>query len=184
MEKSYTLKEAAELLGLTKAGVRFRLNALSIPLSRDGRGRIVVPDSVFQMLCGGSKPESGPESEVESGKCFPESDVEFSKKTESKAESDRKAESKVESAEAVALAVLREQIAVKDAQIASLTAQLSDVTEALKSAQKALEGAQALHAATVKQLQEATTEPVTVDEDPGEPEQKKRSLFDWLKRGK
>ena len=199
MEKTYTLKEAAERIGLTKPGIRERMKRLNEPFAKDVKGRIVLTEDALRRLESDVKKESQPESEVESRKYFPESEV----------ESDRK----VESAEAVALEVLREQITVKDAQIASLTEQLASVTEALvtaqrtiESSQRALEASQALHAATVKQLQAAqSVVPPTIQEEPRNPEEekekpeerrwfipdddeedpplqkrKKRSLLDWL----
>lgn len=200
--ESYTIAQAAKLLGLSKMGVRFRLNSLNVQLEKDDRGRVVVPENVFRMIHDGAKPESGPESEVESKSestfHFPESKVEsgeeLSEKPESKPESDRKAES---DPLASMLSVLREQLAVKDAQIAEkdrqiaqLSAQLSDTTEALKAAQRAQEAAQALHAGTMAQLQEVTknapveAEPVAEDEDPEEAEQRRRGFWSWILRGK
>lgn len=217
MEKTYTLKEAAERIGLTKPGIRERMKRLNEPFAKDVKGRIVLTEDALRRLESDVKKESQPESEVESGKYFPESEVEsdrkLSGKSESKPESEVESDRKVESAEAVALEVLREQITVKDAQIASLTEQLASVTEALvtaqrtiESLQRALEASQALHAATVKQLQAAqSVVPPTIQEEPRNPEEekekpeerrwfipdddeedpplqkrKKRSLLDWL----
>ena len=203
MEKTYTLKEAAERIGLTKPGIRERMKRLNEPFAKDVKGRIVLTEDALRRLESDVKKESQPESEVESGKYFPESEVEsdrklsgkseskpesevesdrkLSGKSESKPESEVESDRKVESAEAVALEVLREQITVKDAQIASLTEQLASVTEALvtaqrtiESSQRALEASQALHAATVKQLQAAqSVVPPTIQEEPRNPEEEK-----------
>lgn len=174
----YTLKQAAEILGMTKPGIRYRITMLEIPLNKDAFGRISLSDDDLQWIREGKKPESIEKQEKEPER-KPES---IEKEPEEIGKNQKEPEG---NAEAVALAVLREQIAVKDAQIASLTAQLENVTEALRAAQRSLEGAQALHAATVKQLQEATAdEPEPVDEDPGEPEQRKKGLFWWINRSK
>ena len=204
MEKTYTLKEAAERIGLTKPGIRERMKRLNEPFAKDVKGRIVLTEDALRRLESDVKKESQPESEVESGKYFPESEVESDRKLsgkseskpESEVESDRKlsgkseskpeSDRKVESAEAIALEVLREQITVKDAQIASLTEQLASVTEALvtaqrtiESSQRALEASQALHAATVKQLQAAqSVVPPIIQEEPRNPKEEKEKPED------
>lgn len=190
---SYTIKEAADALGVSKQAVRYHLKKIGGQFRKDERGIAVIPAEVFEEIrarIGGK--------EVVNGDSFTGKQVvneqPFTGKKPVKSENFTGKEVVNEepftgkqegSAEAVALAVLREQIAVKDAQIASLTAQLEGVTEALRAAQRSLEGAQALHAGTIQaQLQEAATdEPEPVDEAPGEPE-RKRGLFGWLKRGK
>ena len=181
MEKTYTLKEAAERIGLTKPGIRERMKRLNEPFAKDVKGRIVLTEDALRRLESDVKKESQPESEVESRKYFPESEVESDRKLSGKSESKPESDRKVESAEAIALEVLREQITVKDAQIASLTEQLASVTEALvtaqrtiESSQRALEASQALHAATVKQLQAAqSVVPPTIQEEPRNPEEEK-----------
>lgn len=245
--KCYTLKEAAELLGMTKPGIRYHLKALAETIEKDDKGQIIVPESILQRirdnmkpeskveskpesgkLLSESEPESKPESKPESGKYFPESEEKLPQKPESIVESDQESgkyfpesDRKAESAEAVALEILREQIAIKDAQIAQLSAQLEvkdrqierkdeqlgKLTEALAAAQRTAEGSQALHAATVKQLQAAQPAVSTVtqendaqnmdqgekkeksedrrwfipdDEDPPLQKRKKRSFLDWL----
>ena len=179
--KYYTLKEAAELLGMTKPGIRYHLKALGETIEKDKKGQIIVPESILQRIRDNMKPESKPESGKLLSGNEPESDAELSEISESKPESStQKPESrsesvrKVESADAVVtftLTALQQQIetkdvqlAEKDRQIAHLVEQLGTVTEALvtaqrtiESSQRALEASQALHAATVKQLQAAQT---------------------------
>lgn len=177
METKYTLKQAAELLGMTKPGVRYHLKTMGETFEKDAKGQVVVSESVLQRIRDGMEPESVPESSLESRKLKPESaperDVKLSGVSESEPESTPESERKVESDDAITptLSILREQLAVKDAQIAEKDRQIAQLTEALstaqrtiESSQRALEASQALHAATVKQLQESTVKPIIQDE--------------------
>lgn len=179
--KMYTIKEAADLLGMSKPGIRYRLKLLNVSLARDEAGRIVLDEETLQRLKTDLKPEREPERTVESEEALTgktaERDGDFTGKTERKPEKEAESGKKAENEESdlhFALSMLREQLAAKDAQIEALTKQLADVTEALK-------GSQALHAATVKMLQGATEEPDTAERD--EPEEpKRRGLWGWLTR--
>lgn len=205
--KYYTLKEAAELLGMTKPGIRYHLKALGETIEKNEKGQIIISESILQRIRDNTKPESEVESKPESRKLLsesePESDAELSEKSESKPESSaRKPESrpesvrKVESTDEVVtftLTALRqqieakdEQLAEKDRQIAQLVEQLGTVTEALvtaqrtiESSQRALEASQALHAATVKQLQAAqSVVSPTIQEEPQNPEEEQEKQED------
>lgn len=188
--ESYTIKDAAELLGMTKPGIRYRLKKLGESLPRDEAGQIIITPEVLEKIRDTEKPESEverrPERTVESEKELSGKNVERSGKIsgksedlpEKEAESFRKAESDASPVTLALVEMLRRDLDKKDAQIASLSAQLSDTTEALKSAQTALTAAQALHAATEKRLQEleAKQNPVeTIIQNAAEPvsEQKK-----------
>lgn len=165
--KYYTLKEAAELLGMTKPGIRYHLKALSETIEKDEKGQIIVPESILQRIRNNMKPESEveskpesstrkPESKPESRKLLsgnePESDAELSEIPESKPESRPESVRKVESTDEVVtftLTALRqqieakdEQLAEKDRQIAQLVEQLGTVTEALVTAQRTIESSQ------------------------------------------
>lgn len=166
----HTLKEAAEILNMTKPGIRYRITVLKIPLDKDAFGRVTLSDDALQWIRDGKKPEREPESGEKKEK-EPERESENTGKNS--AESERKPEEtgknqkEPESGVTAALVeMLREELRVKNAQIESLTAQLSDTTEALKSAQRSLEQeqtslkqAQILHAKSVNLLPDAQTEP-------------------------
>ena len=188
--ESYTIKDAAELLGMTKPGIRYRLKKLGESLPRDEAGQIIITPEVLEKIRDTEKPESEverrPERTVESEKELSGKKVERSGKISGKSEdlqekeveSFRKAESDASPVTLALVEMLRRDLEKKDAQIASLSAQLSDTTEALKSAQTALTAAQALHAATEKRLQELEVKqnPVeTIIQNAAEPvsEQKK-----------
>lgn len=193
--KYYTLKEAAELLGMTKPGIRYHLKALDEPLKKNEKGQVLVSEEVLNRIreiikAAESRSESRPESGNLLSESEPESTTQLSGISESKPESNGQipesipeSERKVESEEKVitfTLTALRQQIeakdvqlAEKDRQIAQLVEQLGTLTEALitaqrtiESSQRALEASQALHAATVKQLQAAqSVVPPTVQEN-------------------
>lgn len=184
--ESYTIKDAAELLGMTKPGIRYRLKKLGESLLRDEAGQIIITPEVLEKIRDTEKPERRPERTVESEKDLSGKKVERSGKIsgksedlpEKEAESFRKAESDASPVTLALVEMLRRDLDKKDAQIANLSAQLSDTTEALKSAQTALTAAQALHAVTEKRLQEleAKQNPVeTIIQNAPEPvtEQKK-----------
>ena len=57
----HTLKEAAEILNMTKPGIRYRIMMLQIPLSKDAFGRITLSDEDLQCIREGKKPERDPE---------------------------------------------------------------------------------------------------------------------------
>ena len=188
----HTLKEAAEILNMTKPGIRYRIMMLQIPLNKDAFGRITLSDDDLQWIRDGKKPES----EVESGEKQekePEREAENtgknSEESERKPEETGKNEKEAESGVTAALVeMLREELRVKNAQIESLTAQLSDTTEALKSAQRSLEQAQILHAKSVNLLPDAQTEPEPEDEQEPEtrtragedPKPRKRTLWERI----
>ena len=173
--ESYTIKDAAELLGMTKPGIRYRLKKLGESLPRDEAGQIIITPEVLEKIRDTEKPESEaerkPERTVESEKDLSGKKVERSGKIsgksedlpEKEAESFRKAESDASPVTLALVEMLRRDLEKKDAQIASLSAQLSDTTEALKSAQTALTAAQALHAATEKRLQELEVKQIPVE---------------------
>ena len=184
----YTLKQAADKLGLTKPGLRYRLKAMNLPTEKDDSGRIVISSEVLQRIITGEEPERTPESEEELSGNKAESEGDLSGKSERKpeimAESGKNSESN-DSALDFALNELRHQLEVKDQQIADLTAQLANVTEALRAAQRTAEGSQALQAASVKMLQEAIRPGEDQPEDGkagDETTEKKHRLFGWLLR--
>lgn len=181
----HTLKEAAEILNMTKPGIRYRIMMLQIPLSKDAFGRITLSDEDLQCIREGKKPERDPESSEKQEK-EPERKAE---NTEKEPEETGKNQKEPESGVTAALVeMLREELRVKNAQIESLTAQLSDTTEALKSAQRSLEQAQILHAKSVNLLPDAQTEPEPEDEQEPEtrtragedPKPRKRTLWERI----
>ena len=187
--KYYSIKEAAELLSMTKPGIRYRLKLLSIPLEKDAFGRVVLSEGALQWIRDGKKPESEAESGEKSEKVTesnPENTGKNEEAPESEAEKSGKNSKESESegaAVVMALAALQRQLEVKDEQIKELTEQLHTVTEALAAAQRTLEGSQALHAHTMQQLQAATEEdqPEEEPEADTDPEpHKKRSLLDRI----
>jgi len=165
--ESYTIKDAAELLGMTKPGIRYRLKKLGESLPRDEAGQIIITPEVLEKIRDTEKPERTVESEKDlSGKKVERSGKISGKSEdlpEKEAESFRKAESDASPVTLALVEMLRRDLEKKDAQIASLSAQLSDTTEALKSAQTALTAAQALHAATEKRLQELEVKQIPVE---------------------
>ena len=208
--KHYTLKQAADLLGMTRQGLRYWLDRLGEPLAKDTSGRYVVSDDALDRVKQAREVASEVASEVTS--------AEADRKTEN-AENKRHSESEAASevaseVPAVTLALvemLREELQTKNAQIDELNKRLAEVTEALATAQRTAEGSQALHAATMKQLQEqqSTVKPIIQEESAPEPERsvkeeepegrrwfvpddedededeeppvrKKRSFLDWL----
>ena len=188
----YTLKQAADKLGLTKPGLRYRLKAMSLPTEKDDSGRIVISSEVLQRIITGEEPEREAERTPESGEELSGNKAEskgklsgkLERKPERMAESGKNPESE-ESAVNFALNELRHQLEVKDQQIADLTAQLANVTEALRTAQRTAEGSQALQAASVKMLQEAIRPGEDQPEDGkagDETTEKKHRLFGWLLR--
>lgn len=188
----HTLKEAAEILNMTKPGIRYRIMMLQIPLNKDAFGRITLSDEDLQCIREGKKPERDPESSEKQEK-EPERKAE---NTEKEPEETGKNQKEPESGVTAALVeMLREELRVKNAQIESLTAQLSDTTEALKSAQRSLEQeqtslkqAQILHAKSVNLLPDAQTEPEPEDgkeaetrTQPGEdPTPRKKTLWERI----
>lgn len=178
------MKEAAERLGMTKPGIRYRLKVLGITLEKDGFGRVELSEDVLQRIRDGKRPESVVESGEKKEK-EPESEPEKSGKNseESEREPERtgKNEKETESGVTAALVeMLREELRSKNAQIASLTAQNESLTEALKTAQRSLEQAQILHAKSVNLLPDAQTEPEP--EDKREPETRTRAEEDQPER--
>lgn len=191
---NYTLKEAADLLGMTKPGIRYRLKVLGIPLEKDAFGRLELSEDALQWLRDGKKPESVEES-GEKQKKEPEREAENtgknSEKSERKPESggknEKEPEGKAESAEVVALEVLREQCMEQRREIERLNAKLEEkerrIDELTDRLTEALAKAQILHAASSKLLQDAVSEDsqAGVEEDPGEEKapspQKKRGLW-------
>lgn len=189
-----TLKEAAERLGMTKPGIRHRMKVIGIPLEKDAFGRVELSEEVLQWIRDGKKPESTVESGEKREK-KPESAVESESKSEkipennpvNSGKNEEIPESEDFSAFVTLVNTLREEIKEKDAQIAgmqktidSLSANLSNVTEALTAAQRTAEGAQALQAATVKMLQEATATNDEPDTSGDDARHKKRSLLDRI----
>lgn len=195
MEKTYTLKEAADLLGMTKPGIRYRLKVLGIPLEKDAFGRLELSEDALQWLRNGKKPESveesggkrekEPERESENpGKNGEESE----RKPEETGKNEKEPEGIAESAEAVALAVLREQCAEQRREIERLNAKIEEkehrIDELTDRLTDALAKAQILHAASAKMLQDAVADDSQAEpeEDPGEekapsPQEKKRGLW-------
>ena len=66
--KYYTLKEAAELLGMTKPGIRYHLKALGETIEKNEKGQIIVSESILQRIRDNTKPESEVESKPESNR--------------------------------------------------------------------------------------------------------------------
>lgn len=198
MEKTYTLKEAADLLGMTKPGIRYRLKVLGIPLEKDAFGRLELSEDALQWLRDGKKPESVEES-GEKQKKEPEREAENTGKNseeseripESGGKNEKEPEGKAESAEVVALEVLREQCMEQRREIERLNAKLEAkerrIDELTDRLTEALAKAQILHAASSKMLQDAVAEDSQAEpeEDPDgekapspqEPPQKKRGLW-------
>lgn len=192
--ENYTIKEAADALGVSKQAVRYHLKKIGGQFRKDERGIAVIPAEVFEEIrarIGGKEVVNG---DSFTGKQVVNEEAFTGKKPEKSGNFTGKEEG---SAIALTLEILRQQLATKDAQIAEkdrqiaqLSAQLSDTTEALKAAQRAQEAAQALHAGTMAQLQEVTknapveAEPVAEDEDPEEAEQRRRGFWSWILRGK
>ena len=186
----YSLKEAAERLGMTKPGIRYRLQVLGIPLEKDAFGRLELSEDALQWLRDGKKPESVEES-GEKQKKEPEREAENTGKNseeseripESGGKNEKEPEGKAESAEVVALEVLREQCMEQRREIERLNAKLEAkerrIDELTDRLTEALAKAQILHAASSKMLQDAVAE--EPEEDPGEEKapspQKKRGLW-------
>lgn len=201
--ESYTIKQAADALGISKQAVRYHLKKIGGQFRKDERGIAVIPTEVFEEIrarVGGKEVVNG--DSLTGKQVVNESDFTGKKPVKcgdfagKEVVNDDLFTGKQEaSAESVALAVLREQIENQQREIDRLNAKLDEkerrIDELTDKLSAALDKAQVLHAATVKQLQEATTgtdEPVTVDEtqssDPDEPEQRKKGLFWWLNRSK
>lgn len=185
MEKTYTLKEAADLLGLTKPGVMYHLRMMGGgPIPKDERGRVIVPEDALSQI----------REAVETAKRKVQSANSAQSETANLAETSRKPELteilqtqiSVKDSEIAKLheeiAKLNDQLSAKDAQIAEKDKQLGNLTDALAAAQRTAEGSQALHAASVKMLQDA----IVPDEDPNEDDepspQRKRGFLSWLLR--
>lgn len=187
--RTYTVKEAAVLLGMTKTGVSYHLRRMNKPLAKDGEGRITIDEETFQQLLASVKPQSRPQSEEELSAKFAQSEGELGTNlAQSGGEVSAKSQSKPQSEDSdlrFALEFLREQLSVKDAQIAKkdaqiakkdeqiaeLNKQISDLNENLRREQELHARQQTLlHDATVsRMLQEAVPPEPTEDPTP-EPE--------------
>ena len=193
---NYTLKEAADLLGLTKPGVMYHLRMMGGPIPKDERGRVIVPEDALNQI----------RESVGAAKCKVQTENSAQSDTANLAKTSRKPElteilqSRIDTMDGEIaklheeIAKLNEQLSAKDAQIAEKDKQIArrdeqvgTLTEALATAQRTAEGSQALHAASVKMLQNAMAEDSQAEpeEDPGEekapspqePPQKKRGLW-------
>lgn len=184
-----TLKEAAEVLGLTKAGVMYHLRMMGVSADKDARGRIIITEDVISRI----------RDSMETAKRKVQSTNLAQSDTANLAETSRKpklteilqTQISVKDSEIAKLheeiAKLNDQLSAKDAQIAEKDKQLGNLTDALAAAQRTAEGSQALHAASVKMLQDAMAEDSQAEpeEDPDgekapspqEPPQKKRGLW-------
>ena len=231
MEKSYTLKEAADLLGLTKTGVMYHLRMMGGSINKDAKGRIIVTEDALSQI---RETVESAKYKVQSAN-FAQSESDNFAQSESdnfaQSESDNFAQTLRQQnvAEMLQIQIFTkdreiaklheeiaklnelltakdDQIAEKDRQIERKDEQLGSLTEALTAAQRTAEGSQALHAATVKQLQAAQSvvpptiqeEPRNLEEEKEKPEErrwfipdddeedpplqkrKKRSLLNWL----
>lgn len=179
-----TLKEAAEVLGLTKAGVAYHLRMMGVPFDKDEKGRIIITEDTLSQI----------REAVETAKRKVQSANSAQSETANLAETSRKLELteilqtqiSVKDSEIAKLheeiAKLHDQLSAKDAQIAEKDKQLGNLTDALAAAQRTAEGSQALHAASVKMLQDA----IVPEEDPNEDDepspQRKRGFLSWLLR--
>ena len=215
MEKSYTLKEAADLLGLTKTGVMYHLRMMGGSINKDAKGRIIVTEDALSQI---RETVESAKYKVQSAKFAQSESDNFAQtlRQQNVAEmlqiqistKDREiAKLHEEIAKLNELLTAKDdQIAEKDRQIERKDEQLESLTEALTAAQRTAEGSQALHAATVKQLQAAQSvvpptiqeEPRNLEEEKEKPEErrwfipdddeedpplqkrKKRSLLNWL----
>lgn len=184
-----TLKEAAEVLGLTKAGVMYHLRMMGVSADKDAKGRIIITEDMIGRI----------RDSMETAKRKVQSTNSAQSETANLAETSRKPELteilqtqiSVKDSEIAKLheeiAKLNDQLSAKDAQIAEKDKQLGNLTDALAAAQRTAEGSQALHAASVKMLQDAVAEDSQAEpeEDPDEekapspqePPQKKRGLW-------
>ena len=223
MEKSYTLKEAADLLGLTKTGVMYHLRMMGGSINKDAKGRIIVTEDALSQIretveSAKYKVQSANFAQSESDNFAQSESDNFAQtlRQQNVAEmlqiqiftKDREiAKLHEEIAKLNELLTAKDdQIAEKDRQIERKDEQLGSLTEALTAAQRTAEGSQALHAATVKQLQAAQSvvpptiqeEPRNLEEEKEKPEErrwfipdddeedpplqkrKKRSLLNWL----
>lgn len=171
--KYYSIKEAAELLSMTKPGIRYRLKLLSIPLEKDAFGRVVLSESALQWVRDGKKPESVGESEEkqkEKAEIDPENTEKNGEESKRKPESDEKNDKKAESTEAFALAVLQERLDKMEREVERLNNKLDErerrIDELTDKLTDALAKAQILHAGSVRLLREAEEEtPITEEED-------------------
>lgn len=212
METKYTLKQAADLLGMTRQGLKYWLDRLGEPLVKDTSGRYVVTDDALNRVKQAREVASEVTSEATSAKVDRETEsAENKRRSESEGASEAVSEvaSEVPAVTLALVEMLREELKTKNAQIDELNKRLAEVTEALATAQRTAEGSQALHAATMKQLQEqqSTVKPIIQEESAPEPERsvkeeepegrrwfvpddededdeppvkKKRSFWDWL----
>lgn len=189
----YTIKQAAGILGISKQGLRYWLDRLGIPLEKGKTGQYVITDETVQRIQQAREAKSEVTSEAAS--------KETSKPTsgtaeteELKGETQSEAVSEVTSAEAVALAVLREEITDKKREIEDLKNKLEEkenrIKELTDKLTDALDKAQRLHAGSISMnlLPDAQTEPEPEDgkeaetrTQPGEdPTPRKRTLWERI----
>ena len=183
--KGYTLKQAADAIGVTKQTIRYHLQRMGETVQQDERGQTVISAEVFEKIREkvGSKEGVNNKSFTgkESVKGEPSTGKEAVKRGvyTGKGVVNEETSTGKETVLALAVAALREQLEAKDAQIAEKDRQIEQLTEALstaqhtiESAQRSLEASQALHAATMKQLQEqqSIVVPIIQDEPAPEPE--------------
>lgn len=196
----YTLKDAAEAVGITKNALKSRLKHLppdAIYTVQKGKQTLtMVTDDGVQFLkemvfeCAPSKPISDTEKPI------------LEPKTDSKPiETDFKSsKTDFESSQTdfdktvlmAAMEALQKQLDEKDRQIASLTNALTATAQALATAQESLKAEQLLHAGTIRrELQaaapeqekpevETVTPPQPAEHQTEEPQKKKKS--GWLGR--
>lgn len=175
METKYTLKQAADLLGMTRQGLKYWLDRLGEPLVKDTSGRYVVSDDALNRVKQAREVASEVASEVTSTKADSKTEnAENKRRSESESASEAASEvaSEVPAVTLALVEMLREELQTKNAQIDELNKRLAEVTEALATAQRTAEGSQALHAATMKQLQEqqSTVKPIIQEESAPGPE--------------
>lgn len=162
-----TIKEAADLLAITKTGVVYHLRAMGDPLAKDERGRIVIDEDTVQRIR--ERIETAKRKDKPANLAQSEG-ANFAKTSRKLTGADSMRE------------LLVNQIAVKDNEIEKLhneiaklndqlcakDEQLANVIEALRTAQESTRAAQALHAAAVKDLLELKAAQTEQKQDEGE----------------
>lgn len=148
-----TIKEAADLLGVTKMGVMYHLREMGDPLRKDERGRIVIDEDTVQRIR--ERIETAKRKDKPANLAQSEG-ANFAKTSRKLTGADSMRELLVNqiTVKDSEIEKLHNEIAKLNDQLCAKDEQLANVTEALRTAQESIRAAQALHAAAVKDLLE------------------------------
>lgn len=156
---SYTVKEAADKLNVSKPTIRKYLNKLSADDVVDNhiddeKGTLIISQRCFEALQMKIEKKLENESEtIENNRKESETLIENDWKTSETIENNRKYLETIEKQSEMfqkQLEIMENQLIEKDKQIAALTNTIQTLTDTLSVTQQSLQTEQALHAGTIK----------------------------------